>query len=151
LCEQSEIIVVAYQKQGDLTGFKNGKMTFIGFSGKENKKGEIWIAQCECGNYENRYRKSIKNLEYDCCHPCQQIESQQRKKCGDKRKYHDVVAANQAKTKLYLDEGFSKILEVYKCCFCDCYHIGHNGLDFIKIKTREIEMEFKESTLDWTF
>lgn len=147
----TEADVCAYNHQDNLTGYIFGKFTVIGFAGKLRKRQEVWICRCECGNYETRTRDYIHDHAYDCCHPCNHKQAEE-KKCKNKKKFPDMVAAQQKLTRYYMNHGMHKGMSAYRCSICGCYHIGHNGkIVYLKNQNIEKEVEFRQSTLDWTY
>lgn len=63
----------------DLTGKRFGSLTTIGFLGGNNKRG-LWLVRCDCGDYESRRTKTVKNGKpEDCCQKCQRWRYVQRR------------------------------------------------------------------------
>jgi hypothetical protein len=50
------------QKRKNLTGQKHGKLTVIGYYGKAkgSTKYNLWVVQCECGNYQIRRTEKVR-------------------------------------------------------------------------------------------
>jgi hypothetical protein len=62
-----------YRRLGeDLTGRRQGRMTVVGASKDLPAR---WIMRCDCGDYEPRSSKAVKNPNnsQDCCAKCRQI------------------------------------------------------------------------------
>lgn len=68
-------------QKDDLTGRKFGKFKVIGFVGKGAKLGR-WLVKCQCGMYEIRTGKTLKNYtgtiearrSRTMCHECAYLE-----------------------------------------------------------------------------
>ena len=62
----------------DLTGRRRGRMVAVGLSKAIKAR---WVMRCDCGNYEPRTAKSIKNPNNtaESCSKCRQVE--QAKRC----------------------------------------------------------------------
>ena len=63
----------------DLSGYKYGRLTVIGYCGKagktrkqRQKKTGRWLVRCACGNYEIRHTTALNNIDNknDCCVIC---------------------------------------------------------------------------------
>jgi hypothetical protein len=54
----------------DLTGWRRGKLTVIGFHGKKR-----WVCRCVCGYYTLRSARALKNEHniQDMCDRCRQV------------------------------------------------------------------------------
>jgi hypothetical protein len=73
-------------KKHDLTGKRQGRLyiegIFIGQPKKQNrtKGGSIWVVRCDCGKYEFRRTRSLKNPNNakDCCQYCRKIYEMKR-------------------------------------------------------------------------
>lgn len=66
----------------DLAGTKFGRLTVIGLSAhKNNQKKKLWVCRCQCGDYELRTPRAIKNPnnDNDMCHVCRHVESLKQK------------------------------------------------------------------------
>ena len=70
-------------RKPDITGYKRGRMTIIGFVGMgdckegydtDNLKDSQWAARCDCGMYELRkygnFLKGFHQGKDDCCDNC---------------------------------------------------------------------------------
>lgn len=56
-------------------GHRQGRLTVVGYMGKNKKRGAKWLVKCDCGHYETRYWKSLtnKNNTGDRCVDCRNI------------------------------------------------------------------------------
>ena len=62
----------------DLTGRQTGRLTVIGYLGKQNpKKKARWLVRCACGDYEVRHAAAIKAAASgdDCCWNCGNVKA----------------------------------------------------------------------------
>lgn len=69
----------------DLTGHQFGWLTVLGFYGSKNlKKKALWVVRCNCGNYETRTAKAVKNPanNQDACIKCRQTLYLRRQAAG---------------------------------------------------------------------
>lgn len=61
----------------DLCGRKLGRLTVVGYLGKQNpKKKARWLVRCTCGDYEVRSAAAIKagHDQDDCCWGCHRVQ-----------------------------------------------------------------------------
>ena len=83
----------------DLTGTRTGYFTVVGISAdhkKDKKRGAKWVVRCDCGKYEIRYKRTIKNPESfgDRCFAC-------FKKASIKRSHHWRVTGEDKDQRLF--------------------------------------------------
>jgi hypothetical protein len=57
----------------DFTGRRIGRLTVVGRSGKKDR-GTRWLVRCDCGRYEGRRTKTLKNLRSDRCSECDRLD-----------------------------------------------------------------------------
>ena len=61
----------------DLTGVRQGRLTVIGYLGKLNPKASArWLVRCDCGDYEARSARAIKQHRGNdeaCCWNCDHL------------------------------------------------------------------------------
>jgi hypothetical protein len=50
-----------------------------------------------------------------------------RKSCTGKVRHTSAQAAQAARRALFLPQGYTGLINVYRCHFCGGYHIGHAG------------------------
>jgi hypothetical protein len=74
----------------DMTGIRKGYLTVLGlFDSATNKKGlpkkrkrkaAVWVVQCDCGRYELRFTRAIRNLDNkgDRCLVCWKLADMKR-------------------------------------------------------------------------
>ena len=67
--------------QIDLRGLKFGKFTVVGKYGKSKHNGTLWVVRCECGHFESRCNRAIKNPHNfgDRCELCRKIANEKRR------------------------------------------------------------------------
>lgn len=62
----------------DYTGQKFGRFTVVGLRRikTDNRNSKVWTVRCDCGNYETRKTKAIRNKKNidDCCVQCRQTK-----------------------------------------------------------------------------
>lgn len=65
----------------DFTGFKHGTFTVLHLAQKGNSGGARWVCRCQCGQYEIRTTKAIKNhmkpnnnYDIDTCGHCADLK-----------------------------------------------------------------------------
>jgi hypothetical protein len=75
---KSKVSEICKASGKDLTGMRLGRMTVVGLSSEISAR---WIMRCDCGDYEPRKAKSIKNPNNsnDCCVICRKIDYAKRK------------------------------------------------------------------------
>lgn len=78
LYPKEEISIVCRGSGVDLTGRRQGRMVVVGLS---RDIAARWVMRCDCGDYEPRTAKSIKNPNNsnDCCTVCRKIEEAKRR------------------------------------------------------------------------
>lgn len=61
--------------QENLIGYGFGRFRVVGKYGRRKKTGSIWLVKCDCGDYEVRTTKAIKNPKNteDKCAICRDI------------------------------------------------------------------------------
>ena len=64
----------------EMIGIRKGRMITVCWwsSGKTN--GSVWLCRCDCGDYETRKTRAIKNPENkdDCCQKCRHLKHLKR-------------------------------------------------------------------------
>ena len=68
----------------DLKGIRCGRFVVIGLSSERPSR---WVVRCDCGNYEFRTAKAIRNPAnaQDRCQPCRKLQHIQERDAGYKR------------------------------------------------------------------
>ncbi|HEC61210.1 MAG TPA: hypothetical protein ENI27_03035 [bacterium] len=70
-------IVAPSKGEEDQTGKRFGFFTVVGKHRNERTRGQyaLWVVRCNCGNYETRRSRSIKNLNNnnDRCEACRDL------------------------------------------------------------------------------
>jgi len=71
----------------DLTGIKFGRFVVLGaLAQKAGANGRAWVVRCECGTYETRRAKAIRNPNnaLDRCQHCRELAHVKRSYIHDK-------------------------------------------------------------------
>jgi len=81
------------QSETDLSGVKFGKFTVIGRYRKTKRRGIIWVVRCECGHFESRFTRSVRNPHNfgDRCEACRAIANEKRRAIRKTVKYGTVI------------------------------------------------------------
>lgn len=68
-------------KEHDITGMRNGSLVVVGFAHPGARNGALWVVRCDCGHYERRTAKSMKNPKnwFDACRVCRDLQHLRRK------------------------------------------------------------------------
>lgn len=67
-----ELKKITHRPKGfiDFTGKKIGTFTVIGMCKKKIKNNSQWLVKCNCGMYEKRMTKALKNQQHMTCRSC---------------------------------------------------------------------------------
>lgn len=65
----------------DLRGKRVGHFTVVGKYSSRKNRGSMWAVRCDCGDFETRSSKAIKNVENygDRCELCRELSHLKRK------------------------------------------------------------------------
>ena len=64
-------------KEHDLRGRRFGRLVVCGYLGKSHNGGTsaMWDARCDCGNFEKRRSRALKNKnDVRCCQYCERLQ-----------------------------------------------------------------------------
>jgi hypothetical protein len=70
----------------EMRHFKSGSLICVGYVGSDLRKGSIWAARCDCGEYVLRTTRAMKNwtgADPDCCPECVKQRTAKRKDAAE--------------------------------------------------------------------
>ena len=82
ICTTEPLECKMYNGTKNLIGYKKGRLSVIGYRGKNSRKQAMWVCRCSCGNYFTRSSRVLLGTEDKLnfmCPECKFILRKQKK------------------------------------------------------------------------